>query len=60
MMSKKRMMDFIWMYGNLSEAATRQALHSYSAPGEFERNWNDLLKLATEEGVKPCDKKWKK
>ncbi len=60
MMSRKRLMDFVWMYGNLSELGTRQALYSYSAPGEFEKNWNAMLKLAEEEGIKPCKKKWEK
>ncbi len=53
-------MQFVWMYANLSEIVARQALHTYSEAENFERNWHDVLKLAKENGLEGCKKKWKK
>ena len=59
-MTKERLMQFVWMYANLSETAAKQALHTYSETGSFERNWQDVLKLAEDNGLEACKKEWEK
>ena len=59
-MTEKRIMQFVWMYANLSELAARQAMETHSEAGSFERNWEDVLRLAKENGLEGCKKKWKK